>query len=201
MVEAKLNKNIPFQENQKINHILTDDNQNLLNKKNSTKYSSQDTEKIKVELSPPNKKRHSFSNANDNNKILTTSDFAIGKKNKNNYSSKKIIEKKNQEKIIKILKKTEKSKIPHIHKKGITIPIKPVKLETPSLNKNNRVAKNGITINKINKKNYHISFADEVTDNSLIEIIPVQSFKMYNSIQYIPKDEFFDDKKKCCFIF
>lgn len=200
-MDTNLNKNVPFQGNLKINHLLTDDNKNFIKKKNSTKYTSQNEDKIKLELSP-HKMRSSFSNANNkNNKILITTDFSSSNKDKINSSTKKILQKKNQNKIVQLLRQTEKSKIPHNFKKEMIIPIRPSKLESPPQNKIGRVDKNGITINKINKKLVHITFIDKITQNNLIETVPVESYKKYNSTQDIPKNELFSDQKKCCFIF
>ena len=202
-MESKLKKNIPFQENPKINHLLTDDNHYFIPQKNSTKYTSHNTDKINLELSPTNKNknRRSFSNANNNNKILITTDFGLEKRDKKNSSTKKILEKKNQNKIIQLLKKTGKSKIPHNHKREMIIPIKEDKLGTPLPCKINRVDKNGIVINKTNKKMVHITFIDRITKNNLIETVPVESFKQYNSMKDIRENDIFVDKNKCCSIF
>ena len=62
--------------------------------------------------------------------------------------------------------------------------------------------KNGIEINKINKKKVHITFVDNIPNSKrLVEEIPILSYKNYNFINYINKDENNNKCGVCCFIF
>ena len=55
--------------------------------------------------------------------------------------------------------------------------------------------KNGIEINKINKKKVHITFLDNISPNNKItETIIIQSYKKFNLCDNIPKE---DNKNKC----
>ena len=65
-----------------------------------------------------------------------------------------------------------------------------------------RKDKNGIEINKINKKIVHITFLDKLSPNNRItEIINIQSFKKYNLSENINKEVNKNQCNKCCVIF
>ena len=65
-----------------------------------------------------------------------------------------------------------------------------------------RTDKNGIEINKDNKKKVHITFLDEISPNKKItDTINIQSFKQLNIIEKIPWDDNVQRITKCCNIF
>lgn len=61
----------------------------------------------------------------------------------------------------------------------------------------------GNVISKKNKKKVKVSFIDKVTTQSLVNVIEIESFKNYNYIYGMPKEEKIDKSTncKCCFIF
>lgn len=71
--------------------------------------------------------------------------------------------------------------------------------------KKERFDRNGIVINKINKRKVHVTFIDRITSNSLTDVIKIESFKKYNVILGIPKeDKYIGAVRKncqCCNIF
>ena len=65
-----------------------------------------------------------------------------------------------------------------------------------------RKDKNGIEINKINKKKVHITFLDNIAPNNKItETIIIQSYKKFNLCDNIPKEENKNKCGVCCNIF
>jgi len=65
-----------------------------------------------------------------------------------------------------------------------------------------RKDKNGIEINKINKKKVHITFLDNISPNNKItETIIIQSYKQYNLCDNMPKEENKNKCGVCCNIF
>ena len=115
--------------------------------------------------------------------------------------------------ISKLLKNKERIKIP-IGKRMSNHNCN-IKLNLNNINNNNsesnkqpiqkikvRKDKNGIEINKINKKKVHITFVDNIPNSKrLVEEIPILSYKNYNFINYINKDENNNKCGVCCFIF
>lgn len=96
----------------------------------------------------------------------------------NNVSPTKTNRRK--KKIYKLLLGKEKSK----EKKEIfhfRVDDRPKKVE--------RVDRNGVTINKKNKKLVHVTFLDRVTKEPLTNVIKVPSYKKYNVVCGIPKEE------------
>lgn len=61
----------------------------------------------------------------------------------------------------------------------------------------------GNVISKKNKKKVKVSFIDKVTSQSLVNVIEIESFKNYNYIYGMPKEEKIDKSAncKCCLIF
>ena len=61
----------------------------------------------------------------------------------------------------------------------------------------------GNIISKNNKKNVKVSFIDKVTNQPLVDVTPIESFKNYNYIYGQPKEEKTEKKAncKCCAIF
>ena len=61
----------------------------------------------------------------------------------------------------------------------------------------------GNVISKKNKKNVRISFIDKVTSQPLVNIVEIESFKNYNYVYGLPKEEKIDKSAKCqcCTVF
>lgn len=136
------------------------------------------------------------------------------KKETNEINQRK---KKNKPKITKFVKK-EKLKIPIGKRMSITQNTKLnlninnnsnstnnlniVKSFTPRKVENIRTDKNGIEINKTNKKIVHITFLDEITPNQITEIVNIESFKKFNIVEKKQsKQASLSDYSKCCNIF
>ena len=133
------------------------------------------------------------------------------KKEKNELNKKK---KKNKGKITKLIKK-EKLKIPIGKRMSITQntnlnlninnnstnKLNIVKSFTPRKDENIRTDKNGIEINKHNKKKVHITFIDEISPNQITEIVNIQSFKKFNIVEKTQSNQMISDYNKCCNIF
>ena len=65
-----------------------------------------------------------------------------------------------------------------------------------------RKDKNGIEINKINKKKVHITFLDNISPNNKItETIIIQSYKKFNLCDKMPNEENINKCGVCCNIF
>ena len=63
----------------------------------------------------------------------------------------------------------------------------------------------GNIINKKNKKIVHIAFKDQFNENSIIEEIQIESFKKYNYVEGLSKDDVYNPINntfyKCCISF
>ena len=55
----------------------------------------------------------------------------------------------------------------------------------------------GNIISKKNKKNVKVSFIDKVTTQPLVNVIPIESFRKYNYIEGMPKEEKTEKKANC----
>ena len=130
------------------------------------------------------------------------------KKEKDNIKSKK----RSKEKIIKLLKNNEKLKIPTGKRRscvagnGLKLNLNNInnilKSLTPPKINHIRTDKNGVEINKDNKKKVHITFLDEISPNKKItDTINIQSFKQLNIIEKLPWDDNVPRLSKCCNIF
>ena len=129
-------------------------------------------------------------------KIKKLSKFKI---NKNIKSEKRLLSKNNKNKFLTLPKNCEKTKIKkkesinNIKKEDITIePKKP------------RYDNYGNVINKKNKKMVHIAFADELSEKSITEEIQIESFKKFNYVKGLPKEDLFGPSNafnKCCNIY
>ena len=75
--------------------------------------------------------------------------------------------------------------------------------EEMSPDKKERTDIYGNIISKKNKKKVKVSFIDKVTTQSLVNVIEIESFKNYNYIYGIPKEEKIDKATncQCCLIF
>jgi len=121
--------------------------------------------------------------------------------NKNIKSEKRVLSKSNKNKLLTLLKNSEKTKnkkkesFNEEKKEEITIEPIPKKL---------RYDNYGNVINKKNKKMVHIVFADELNEKSITEEIQIESFKTYNYVRGLPKEDVFNPTNafnKCCNIF
>ena len=142
--------------------------------------------------------------------ITNTSNFKITKKTKKFVHNKK---KRKSKDIFRLLKNKEKIKIPtgkrmsnannssKLNLNNIDKILESYKPSTKEIKI--RRDKNGIEINKVNKKKVHITFLDKISPNNKItEIIVIQSYKKYNNLS---DDNLKDTDKNncgvCCSIF
>jgi len=120
--------------------------------------------------------------------------------NKNIKSEKRLLSKYNKNKILTLLKNSEKTKMKkkesiNDNNKKEDITIEPKKL---------RYDNYGNVINKKNKKMVHIVFADELNEKSITEEIQIESFKRFNYIKGLPKEDLINPSNafnKCCNIY
>ena len=120
--------------------------------------------------------------------------------NKNIKSEKRLLSKYKKNKILTILKNSEKTKMKkkesiNDDNKKEDITIEPKKL---------RYDNYGNVINKKNKKMVHIVFADELNEKSITEEIQIESFKRFNYIKGLPKEDLIYPSNvfnKCCNIY
>ena len=178
---------------------------NIPNKKKS---------KISLNNIPKNKSsstNYLYDSFADYSKSKSSCAEAIKKKKEKNELNKK--KNKNKGKI-KLLKK-EKLKIPIGKRMSITQntnlnlninnnstnKLNIVKSFTPRKDENIRTDKNGIEINKYNKKKVHITFIDEISPNQITEIVNIQSFKKFNIVEKTQSNQMISDYNKCCSIF
>ena len=98
--------------------------------------------------------------------------------------------------VFKLIEKEKKNK------KELKYIIQPKEEKEPSPKKE-RTDIYGNVISKKNKKKVKVSFIDKVTTQSLVNVIEIESFKNYNYIYGIPKEEKIDKTTNCncCFIF
>lgn len=155
-------------------------------------------------------KQISLSNSNKNHNIIERNHSSINiakiikfskfRINKNEKYEKNYIGKCSTNKILSILQNSKKSKI--TKKDCMKEENKKTEIEIES--KKLRYDNFGILINKQNKKLVHILFKDQLNENSITEEIQIESFKKFNFIKGMPKDEFHPSKNpfyKCCLIY
>ena len=154
--------------------------------------------------------------SNSNNEIISNEienkniNFSKKEDNNNNNNNNKQKIKSHKERIMSILNQ-EKSKI--VRKESI-LPIKNV--ETPKEEKKERTDRNGTVINKKNKRKIKVTFIDQINkinksnkndkndkNNKLVTVIKIESFKQYNVIVGMPKEDYYNNKSecKCCLIY
>ena len=100
----------------------------------------------------------------------------------------------------------EKSKKINVPRKSVIYPVQELRLKDLNTNnENQRKDGYGVPINKRNKKKIKVTFTDTLnTDNSkieknqLAEIIPIESYKKYNYIEGIPREEDLATTKSTC---
>jgi hypothetical protein len=182
---------------------------------NESKVKNNNSEKKESYISLNKKISKSISS----NHIYDTIDEDIKSKNSKSSKNKKKEKgssnkkKKSKGKLLKILKNNEKLKIPTGRRRSC-VPGDGLKLNINNINnllkalvppkdkKKFRTDKNGVVINKDNKKKVHITFLDEISPNHKItDTINIQSFKQYNFIEQIPGEDILPKISKCCSIF
>ena len=134
-------------------------------------------------------------------KKLFVSEIAQKSDNKRNSeaistepTSIKVKNYKSPKKRFSVIKLIEKNKR---NKKDISrFAIKKEEKET-SPEKKERTDIYGNVICKKNKKNVKVSFVDKVTSQPLVNIVDIESFKNYNYIYGIPKEEKIDKNTNC----
>ena len=126
-------------------------------------------------------------------------------KDKNDMDKNK---KKSREKILKILKHNEKLKIPTGKRRSIagnSIKLNinnMLKSLTPPKEIKIRTDKNGIEINKLNKKKVHITFRDDISPNyKITDTINIESYKKFNVFETLSTENNLSNLNKCCNIF
>lgn len=155
---------------------------------------------------------HILNSLGDETKSKSTLNIKIKKKEKHKKEKDKSDisknKKRNKDKIAKILKNNERVKIPTGKRRSlagnsIKFNINNIlKSLTPAKEIKVRTDKNGIEINKINKKKVHITFLDDISPNHKItETINIQSFKQFNIIEKIQGEDNISNNNKCCNIF
>lgn len=95
----------------------------------------------------------------------------------------------------------EKSK--RKEKKENIFSIRPTKL---GMDKKIRKDRGGVIINKANRRKIKITFADEIEDEPLIDVVMIESFKKYNVMQGMPKEDLYlggrtEARCNCCGIY
>ena len=154
-----------------------------------------------------NSNNENISNGIDNKQINFTK-----RENINNIKTKS---KNHKEKIMLLLsQENEKSKIT---KKESFTPV--INIETQKNEKIERMDRYGTVINKKNRKKIKVTFIDEINNNNncnnnnnnknnkLISVIKIESFKKYNIILGMPKEDYYlgNNKNisicKCCVIY
>lgn len=142
---------------------------------------------------------------NSNNEIksneIENKNLFFSKKEENNNNNIKQKQKNHKDKIMQILSQ-EKSKI---SKKESYLQLK--SKEILKEEKNERTDRYGTVINKKNKRKIKISFIDQINKkNKLVTEIKIESFKKYNIILGMPKEDYYmnnnnSSKCQCCILF
>ena len=171
---------------------------------------------LQIEINKNNIQNNKNSSSN---LILCKTEEEKKSKHSNSKNSKKGKEKnlnkkkrKSKDKIPNLLKNKEKVKIPVQRKRRISqaVPGNRVNIDinemikslTPPKIVNSRTDKNGIEINKDNKKLVHITFLDKISpNNKLTETVNIQSFKKYNLMEKNPDFQNLSFCHQCCNIF
>ena len=190
------------------------------NKKSKISNSNEETQinddTIKNNIPHKKKRKTSLNNIpkHKSSTNLLSDSFADDTKSKSSCVETKKKKKRNKGKITKFLKK-EKLKIPIGKRMSISQNtnlnliinnnspnnLNIVKSFTPRKDENIRMDKNGIEINKYNKKKVHITFIDEISPKQITEIVNIESFKKFNVVEKTQGNQMIPDYKKCCNIF
>ena len=136
-------------------------------------------------------KTHSTINITKIKKKITK--FRIDKNDKN---KDKLIGKNTTKNLLLIFKNSQKFKNSKVRKSD---------KKTEKEEKKMRYDNFGNIINKKNKKIVHIAFKDQFNENSIIEEIQIESFKKYNYVEGLPKDDVYNPINntfyRCCISF
>ena len=147
--------------------------------------------------------------------IFTSKEEQINLAKRENNNNIKTKSKNHKEKIMLLLsQENEKSKI---IKKGSFTPV--INIETHKNEKTERIDRYGTVINKKNKRKIKVTFIDQINNNNnhnnnnnnnknkLVSVIKIESFKKYNIILGMPKEDYYlgNNKNisicKCCVIY
>ena len=187
---SKNNNNIPQNKSVSSNHIL-----------NSIGDETKDKSTINIKIKKKEKKEKK---SEEKNKKRQKS----GEKEEKDKSNMDKNKKKSREKIIKILKHNEKLKIPTGKRRSIAGNSLKLNINnmlkslTPPKEIKIRTDKNGIEINKLNKKKVHITFRDDISPNNKItDTINIESYKKYNVFETLSTENNLSNLNKCCNIF
>lgn len=184
---SKNNNNIPQNKSVSSNHIL-----------NSIGDETKDKSTINIKIKKKEKK-------SEEKKKKRQKSREKEEKDKNDMDKNK---KKSREKILKILKHNEKLKIPTGKRRSIagnSIKLNinnMLKSLTPPKEIKIRTDKNGIEINKLNKKKVHITFRDDISPNyKITDTINIESYKKFNVFETLSTENNLSNLNKCCNIF
>ena len=184
---SKNNNNIPQNKSVSSNHIL-----------NSIGDETKDKSTINIKIKKKEKK-------SEEKKKKRQKSREKEEKDKNDMDKNK---KKSREKILKILKHNEKLKIPTGKRRSIAGNSLKLNINnmlkslTPPKEIKIRTDKNGIEINKLNKKKVHITFRDDISPNNKItDTINIESYKKYNVFETLSTENNLSNLNKCCNIF
>jgi hypothetical protein len=187
---SKNNNNIQQNKSVSSNHIL-----------NSIGDETKDKSTINIKIKKKEKKEKKSEEKNKKRQKSGEKE----EKDKNNMDKNK---KKSREKIIKILKHNEKLKIPTGKRRSIAGNSLKLNINnmlkslTPPKEIKIRTDKNGIEINKLNKKKVHITFRDDISPNNKItDTINIESYKKYNVFETLSTENNLSNLNKCCNIF
>ena len=105
-----------------------------------------------------------------------------------------------------LVDKREKSKKMNAPKRAVIYPVQEFRLkEINTNNENQRKDGYGVPINKRNKKKIKVTFTDTLNTvnsknekNQLAEVIPIESYKKYNYVEGIPREEDLATTKSTC---
>ena len=156
-----------------------------------------------------------YASSSSNNLLETIGDISKCRTNSSNYKKNRKKKEKNEfykkrrsRDISKLLKYKERIKIPtgkrysnanfksNLNMNNIN------KIYKKEQEKKIRRDKNGVEINKINKKQVHITFLDKISPNNKItEIIHIQSYKKLYMLENMNKEGTKNKCNICCVIF
>ena len=187
---SKNNNNIQQNKSVSSNHIL-----------NSKGDETKDKSTINIKIKKKEKKEKKSEEKNKKRQKSGEKE----EKDKNNMDKNK---KKSREKIIKILKHNEKLKIPTGKRRSIAGNSLKLNINnmlkslTPPKEIKIRTDKNGIEINKLNKKKVHITFRDDISPNyKITDTINIESYKKFNVFETLSTENNLSNLNKCCNIF
>jgi hypothetical protein len=181
-------------------------------------YNTCSNETIKKNSSYPKDSQLKLNKNNHKNKSISSNQiYSFGEESKssfnNNKSKKKTkgkniqrAKKRSKDRIVNLLKNNEKLKIPTGKRRSIAANNTKLKLNnindvlkslTPPKEIIIRTDKNGIAINKNNRKKVHITFLDDISPyNKITETVNIQSYKKYNVIEQLSNNQN-NDKSNC----